>query len=297
MSKKKESLVNRCTDKLFGGLRMSWLAVILFAIGTAVLTSVFLIVPVFKDTSFERMGVTFESWIFFAILIMANSKNPLESAIKTFVFFLISQPLIYLIQVPFSWMGWELFKFYKNWFIWTVLTFPLAFAGWYITKKNWLSLLIFTPVLAFLGWTVYESSSSCIHHFPHLLITFLFCVLQIALYVFAFFPNLGEKLVGVLIPLVVIAIFALNTPQVDLKETEPLPGNPSFSEETTVVVKDCSVCEVQLHSPEEGIVYIYAHQYGTTEVSMIDGEKELNYSVEVYDDNGIDRIRIMTVDS
>lgn len=29
-------------------------------------------------------------------------KKPLESALKTFVFFLISQPLIYLLQVPFS---------------------------------------------------------------------------------------------------------------------------------------------------------------------------------------------------
>lgn len=37
-----------------------------------------------------------------------NSKDPLDSALKTFVFFLISQPLVYLVQVSFSEMGWGL---------------------------------------------------------------------------------------------------------------------------------------------------------------------------------------------
>ena len=61
---------------------MSWRDVILFAVGTAVLTFIFLVVPIFKNTSFERMGVTFEAWIFFAVIIMANCKTPVESALK-----------------------------------------------------------------------------------------------------------------------------------------------------------------------------------------------------------------------
>ena len=51
-------------DKMYGGLKMTWLTVILMAVGTAVLTTVFLTVPVFSNTSFQRMGVTFEAWIF-----------------------------------------------------------------------------------------------------------------------------------------------------------------------------------------------------------------------------------------
>ena len=104
--------------------------------GNPVLTAIFLIMPVFRNTSFERMGVYLEAWIFFAIIIMANCKTPLESALKTFIFFLISQPLIYLIQVPFSSMGWQLFGYYRTWFIWTLLTFPMAYIGWYIKKKT-----------------------------------------------------------------------------------------------------------------------------------------------------------------
>ena len=98
MNPENKSILRKITDKVYGGLDMSWRNVILFAVGTAVITTIFLVVPIFKDTSFERMGVTFEAWIFFAVIIMANCKTPLDSALKTFVFFLISQPLIYLFQ-------------------------------------------------------------------------------------------------------------------------------------------------------------------------------------------------------
>ena len=107
------SASGRYLNRLFGGLKMSWPRVILFAVGAAVLTAVFLIVPVFKNSSFERMGVYLEAWVLFSVLIMANCRKPLEAALKTFVFFLVSQPLIYLFQVPFSWMGWGLFGYYE----------------------------------------------------------------------------------------------------------------------------------------------------------------------------------------
>ena len=118
------------TDRLFGKLKMSWGKVILFAIAAAVLTTVFLTLPVFKNTSFERMGVHLEAWIFFAVIIMSNCEKPLESALKTFVFFLISQPLIYLFQVPFSSMGFGIFQYYPHWFMLTLMTFPAAYISW-----------------------------------------------------------------------------------------------------------------------------------------------------------------------
>lgn len=286
MEGSKKNLITRSRDWLFGGLQMSWPAVILFAVGTAVLTSLFLIVPVFRDTSFERMGVTLEAWIFFAVIIMANCKKPLESALKTFVFFLVSQPLIYLFQVPFSSLDWQLFGFYRTWFIWTLLTFPMAFVGWHITKRNWLSVLIFAPVLAFLGMTAFEAGKECLHHFPHLLVTALFCLGQILLYVAAFFPDWKMKTVGLLIPIITAAVLSFATPQVALTTTQPLPGDPTFSAEATASVEDSTIVEVQLHSPEEGIVYLYAHKYGSTTLVIIDGDKEIRYTLEVYEGAG-----------
>ena len=205
----KNNALKKTLDKLFGGLPMSWPAVLLYAVGAAVLTAVFLVVPVFKETSFYRMGVYLEAWILFAVLIMANCKKPLESAVKVFVFFLVSQPLIYLLQVPFSWQGWNLFSYYGRWFILTLLTFPAAFAGWYINKRSWLSVLILAPVLAFLGSIVYSSMSETISSFPHLLLTAVFCLLQIAAYVFVFFPKSSQKLVGLAVPAATIVALAL----------------------------------------------------------------------------------------
>lgn len=117
MEKNERGVIRRFTEKLFGGLNMTWPKVILFAAASAIVTAVFLIMPIFGDTSFNRIGVHFEAWIFFAVIIMSNCKKPLESALKAFVFFLVSQPLIYLIQVPFSSMGWSLFGYYRTWFI------------------------------------------------------------------------------------------------------------------------------------------------------------------------------------
>lgn len=188
MEMRKSLSIKDLINKLYGGLNMSWKKVILFAVGTAVLTAMIMIVPVIRNTSFGMIGVTFEAWIFFAVIIMANCKNPLESELKTFVFFLISQPLIYLLQVPFSFLGWGILKYYYNWILWTVLTFPMAFAGWFITKKNWLSVLIFAPVFAHLGFFGYGYGIECIQSFPHMLLAALFCLLQIILYMWAFSP-------------------------------------------------------------------------------------------------------------
>lgn len=205
----KNNASGRFLNKLFGGLNMSWPRVILFAVGAAVLTAVFLIVPVFKNSSFERMGVYLEAWVLFAVLIMANCRKPLEAALKTFVFFLVSQPLIYLFQVPFSWLGWGIFSFYKTWLIWTVLTLPGAFVGWFITKRNWLSVLILSPVLAFLGYTLFDCAWTCLTGFPQYLLAALFCLAQIVLYIAAFFPKRAQKLVGALIPAAVVLALLL----------------------------------------------------------------------------------------
>ena len=82
---------------------MSWKKLIIFAICTAVYTATMAIIPIAKDTSFRDIAATLEWWILFGVIIICNSKSPKDSALKCFIFFLISQPLIYLLQVPFSW--------------------------------------------------------------------------------------------------------------------------------------------------------------------------------------------------
>ena len=281
MEKKKK----RILDKLYGGLNMSWPAVIVFATATAVLTAAFLIIPVFKRTSFERMGVYLEAWIFFAVIIMANCKKPLESALKTFVFFLISQPLIYLLQVPFSSLGWGIFRYYTYWFIWTLITFPMAFFGWYITKKNWISVLIFSTVLAFLGYTAWECGSFASRHFPNLIIAAMFCVMQILIYIAVFFPDLRQKAVGILIPAVTAAVVAFASPRVNISTAVFLPDDPAISPDAVITSEEDAFAELSLSWIGDGAaVRVEAKEYGTMDFTVTDGGKQYTYTLTVFED-------------
>ena len=121
---------------------MSWKKVVIFAIAVAIMTALFLILPFTVHTSLANVGTYVESWILFALIIIMNCKKPFEAAIKTFVFFLISQPLIYLLQVPFSNLGWQIFMFYPQWFYITLLTLPGGFIAWYVKKQKIYSVFI-----------------------------------------------------------------------------------------------------------------------------------------------------------
>ena len=297
MTKDKKFFLGRLTDKLFGGINMSWWKVIIFAVATAVVTFLFLVFPVFEKTSFNRMGVHFEAWIFFAVIIISNCKKPLESALKTFVFFLISQPLIYLFQVPFSYMGWQLFGYYKTWFIWTLLTFPMAFVGWYIRKKNWLSLLILSPIVLFLTYVYVDSFRFFVNHFPYRLVTALFCFAQVILYLYAFTSKLWQRLVGVFVPLAAILIFLFVTPQVEINGTNFLPDKPVLTQEAVATSDNTDFATVSVsQTGEDSMVLIQANKYGATTFTIKDGDKEYRYSLEIYeDDNGIPQTRITAV--
>lgn len=280
-------MINKLTDRLFGGIDMSWPKVIIFAVGTAVLTAVFLIMPVFRNTSFQSMGVTLEAWIFFAVIIMSNCRTPLESALKTFVFFLVSQPLIYLIQVPFNQMGWELFRFYRYWFMLTLLTFPMAYVGWYIRKKNWLSLLILLPVLAFLTAEYITAFKFTASHFPYRFVKAVFCLAQVLLYVTAFTSNIRQKLLGFLVPLAAAVVFMMVSPQIDVSATVFLPDEPVLTENASVVMENKNTDDFDVTIVETGtdsLIRIQAHEYGTFDFSILDGDTEHRYTAKVYED-------------
>ena len=263
--------------KLFPG-RISWPEVIVFAVVTALMTAAFLISPIFENTSFQRMGVYLEAWIFFAVIIMANCQKPLESALKTFVFFLISQPLIYLFQVPFSAMGWGLFGYYGRWFIMTLCTFPMAFVGWYITKKNWLSLLILSPVLVFLAYTALDTAHS---------LTALFCLGQIVLYLLAFTEKPLQKAVGLVIPLAVAAVvLLLRTAAAGVDCAVFFPDDPVFSE-TATVTEDNDSLTLAIDPRDDGaMLRVHATAYGDTDFTVTDGGATYDYTLQIRLDDG-----------
>lgn len=191
-------------QKLFGKLNITWWKLILFAVICGVYTGVMALLPMAKDTSFQDITMTFECWILFAVIIIVNSKSPLDSALKVFVFFLVSQPLVYLVQAPFHPDGLTLFRFYPPWFLWTVLTFPAAFVGHYLKKDKWWGLLILTPVLGFLGYHYMTFFREAVHDFPHHLLSAVFCAATMLIYPLFIFKNKKLRAIGAAISVVII---------------------------------------------------------------------------------------------
>ena len=166
--------INDFFQLIFGGLNITWPKLIIISVILGVYTAIVaMLVP--DGNSFHDIAVTVEWWILPAMLIILNSKKPLEAAQKTFVFFLVSQPLVYLVQVPFSYMGWGLFGYYKYWFVLTLLTFPAAFLVWYVKKDKWYSGIILSLVTIVLIYMGTGYAKNIITNFPNHLLSIIYC--------------------------------------------------------------------------------------------------------------------------
>ena len=194
--------------KLFGGLRMTWPRLILFAVISGIVTALIaLLVP--QGNSIKQIAVTFEAWIVLAIIIVVNCETPLEAACKTFIYFLISQPLVYLIQVPFSSMGWKLFGYYTYWFYWTLATFPGAFIAWYIKRDDWIAAVIHSVALVALIWIGTGYLKQLIGNFPQYLLATLFCFGIVPVLIFSVHHNKAAKVTASVIAAAAFALFVI----------------------------------------------------------------------------------------
>ena len=191
--------------KLFGQIDMTWKKLIIFAVIAGVYTGVMALLPIAKDTSFADISITFEWWVLFGIIIIVNSRTPLDSALKCIVFFLISQPLVYLVQVPFNDYGWGIFRYYPGWFVWTLCTFPMGFVGYFMRKNRWWSLLILVPILFFVGYHYWTFLREALSYFPRHLLSALFCAATLVIYPLFVFEEKKIRTIGLILSLVIIA--------------------------------------------------------------------------------------------
>ena len=272
--------------KIFGELNISWKKLIILAIIFGVYPAIMALLPITKDTSFRDIAISFEVWILLGIIIITNSKSPKESALKCFVFFLISQPLIYLVQVPFSHLGWQLFRYYKFWFIWTVLTIPMGYIGYYMRKEKWWSILILTPILILLGYHYYGFLSETISFFPNHLLSMLFCLVTLIIYPLFIFKNKKIKITELITSVVIIigaTIVVLTKGNSTYNTTILVSGGTTgtiFDDTYTVSLKDDSYGRVYIkYEPniEDYMVNAEFTKTGKTEFTLTspDGEEYL----------------------
>lgn len=261
--------------KIFFETKMTWKRVILLAIGSAILTAAVLLIPGLKETSASYLGVTPEAWFVFALIIVLNCEKPLEAAVKTFVFFLISQPLIYLIQVPFYDRGWEIFMYYPYWLKITILTLPGAAIAWFVKKDNIVSALILSVATGFIGIVLVGSGFTVVQNFPGELIRTVFCLLEILLFIFVLLKNKRSRIVCAALTLAVMAAFGYYKLS---GRTDIYRGYYELPAGHTWEIQDTEGSVGQVEVMEDDLVII-ANHYSYETVTVVN---ELGEEIELY---------------
>ena len=249
MDNKSKSILKRLTDKGFGGINLTWPKVIIAAVIAGVITAVIAIIPQLRYTSFIGITVSFEVWVLFGIIIIMNSKSNLDSALKCFVFFLISQPLVYLIQVPFSELGWQLFGYYRYWFMWTLLCFPMGFVGYWMKKDKWWGYLILLPMIALTAMSYATYFSDFLFYLPRFILLSVFCAAAMILYPVVIFKNRAIKAVGAAVggaAVIAITVFCLLNPPVYSTEIMSNSEEQTLNDSYTVSLADDSYGNVKI---------------------------------------------------
>ncbi len=197
--------------KLFGGLNMSWLAVVLFAAAAGIYTGIVGSIPAVADTSLKDIAVSYEWWVIFAVIIASNCMKNWESALKIFVFFLISQPLCFVIEVMFGLSADLALYYYCN--IWgpaTLLTLPGGFIAYYINKQN-----VFGSVILGLGNFILALFgvfylAKVLKNPPYHLLSTIVCFAAVFILTFQIQKDNRNRIISLLVTVVVtIAVFVL----------------------------------------------------------------------------------------
>lgn len=258
----------------FTSRNMSWIKVIIFAIITGVVTAVLNRIPFLYDTSFQDIAISYECWILFAVFIIVNCKKWWEASLKTFLFFLISQPLIFLIESIFDGMNFAVFSYYKYWFFITLLTLPGAIIAYQLKRRDWISylvLLVTNVGLAYISSTYFTSLR---FKFPHHIISFVFCILLALFFTFMFLNVNWQKITAILVLIISLVVFIYisrpNTTQyINLPEGE-----------WTYIVEDESIAKI---NSDDGINYeVTAQKEGHSQLLFTDSNGNIkDYEITV----------------
>ena len=270
--------------KLFGGINLTWPKLIIFAIVAGVYTGLINQVPFLLDTSMRDIAIAYECWVLFGIIIIMNSKNALDSALKCFVFFLISQPLVYLTEVPF--LGPGILDYYRLWIVPTILTFPMGFVGYFMKKDKWWGLLILSPILVLLGFHYSEYLNQTVFSFPRHLLSCVFCAASTILYAPIIFNKKSIRIAGAIIGcVIIISMTAVSLMRPTVYDTDVIVNNGSlnvsFDDSYKVYYNDKNLGDLSIEFRENGLDdYVINGKFkkaGSTEFTLEapNGEKQV----------------------
>lgn len=283
--------------KIFGGTEISWKFLVIFAVSIGVFVGILVRIPFLENTSFTDIAVVLDMWIVLAIFIITNAKTRKEAILKTFVFFLISQPLIYLTEASINslFFGVDFFaqislyfnNYYfhgGNWFLWTLLTIPGAAIAFEIKKENFFAPFILSVATGFLaaigGFGMFNS---IFRTFPNHLLNNILCLFFAFSLGFIILKNKRQKIINLVISIVlflagVIGFFVTNFGNFEKTYSIDYAEGTTFSEITS---PNESAVKVEVSEGGKKLNFTSSEVYGTFEIELEDSAGEThNYIVE-----------------
>lgn len=192
-------------------LSMTWLNVIIFALITGIYTGLVMLVPFLDGTSFQDIGISYECWVVFAVIVVLGCKKSWEAALKCFVFFLISQPLVYLVEILFGSLTFELAgRYYLNfWLPMTFLTLPGGFIAWFCKKQNMFGAVVLGMgnAIEFIMGAYYLKCA--ITAFPYHLLTAIFCFASAVVMTLIIQKSKKNRIISLVIPAVIVVVLII----------------------------------------------------------------------------------------
>lgn len=281
--------------KLFGKINISWKVLITFSIVIGIVVGVLNRIPFLENTSFQDIAIVLDMWIILAIFVIANCKTWKEAASKCFIFFLISQPLIYfteiLIDVFIANANFRdtFIRYFKNyyigagWFTWTFLTIPGAFIAYQIKKNNVLSAIVLSVATTYLAIAGTRGLKYLlINHVPNHLLNSLICLSMAYILIFAILKNKKERIICMVITTigVVIGIVLLFSISQKPKQGEKIIDFDETIEMIDTKTHDEDIATTEIDNDGHFFGVYSSKKTGTTEIKLVDNnENEYIYKV------------------
>lgn len=192
----------------FGGLPMTWPIVCGFAVIIGVYVGIINQIPILHDTSFQDIAVTLEWWVLFAVLIVSNCKSAWEAGLKCLVFFLISQPVIFLVELPTIGLDKALYYYTGIWLPISLLTLPGGAIAFLAKRQNVLGAAILgvgNTIVALMGVSYFQQ---ILKVFPRHLLTVASCAAIVAVTILGIQKKRRTRLLSAAITVLLTAVIA-----------------------------------------------------------------------------------------
>lgn len=191
-----------------------------------------------------------------------------------------------MIEAPF--VGIEVLRYYSNWIVWTLLTFPMAYLGYYLKKGNFFSVLVFLPIILLLSYHVVGYFKMSYLTFPRHLLSSIFCVFQLIMFILILFDK-KKRIINFILTIicVILSAFLIFRTNIDFVTNNLLPNKElNINDNWEVSLKNEDIGSAYIMNGE---LYLHIINYGEGNLKLTDEEgNTYNYNFVVKKDESIE---------